>query len=110
MTERALVSYLLAEVGVRVLRHRGWLVQPQTQFSEEVLCEQVTVGHCERARVKHYVFVDVEMENVVELVVVGRRQRDAVPMDERSCHRDDQRYSPLYCHTCGSLLQLDHGK
>lgn len=66
-------AYLLAEVTVGVIRHHGWLVQLHTQFSEKVPGERVTVGHRECARVQHHLLVDVEMEDVVEVVIVGRR-------------------------------------
>lgn len=65
------------------------------KFCQKVPCERVTVSHSECARVQLHLLVDVEMEQVVELAFIWRRQWDTVATNECSYDRDHQ-------HTIGN--------
>lgn len=77
-------AYLLSKAAERVVRNSSGLIQLDPQFCEKVPCKGVTVGQSECARVQHHLLVDVEMVNVVELVIIWRRQRDTVATNKCS--------------------------
>lgn len=77
--------HLFSLSAVQVIWKWSRIIQPHPKPGEEPPGEGVTVGQGEGPTVEHHLLVDVEVEHLVELVVVWRREGDAVAMNECSC-------------------------
>lgn len=79
------VAYLFPKLAIGIEGYSGWFIKTHSKFCKKVSCKSVTVGHSELARVQQYLLVDVEMKNVVELVIIWRRQWDTVATNQCAC-------------------------
>lgn len=81
-----MVVHLLPLSAVWIIWNWSRIIQLHPKSGEEVPREGVTVGQGEGPRVEHHLLVDVEMEHLVVLVIIWRREGNAMAINECACN------------------------